>query len=78
MGGTWNDTNEEKAKAFSDSRLYTAIGIWKGASDLQFIVFGQHKKLGKYLLERVIAVQNSSTRSTQSIDIMKLIKKYHL
>ena len=76
LGGTWNDTNEEKAKAFSDKRLYTAVGVWKGASDLQFIVFGQHKKLGEYLLERVKAVANSSTRSTQNIPIQKMIKEY--
>ena len=77
LGGTWNDTNEEKARAFSDNRLYTAVGIWKGASDLQFIVFGQHKDLGKYLLRRVRAVANSSTRSTQNIPIQKMIKEYN-
>lgn len=76
LGGTWNDTNEEKAKAFSDKRLFTAVAIWKGASDLQFIVYGQHKNLGKYLLERVISVQNSSTRSTQNVGIEKFIKDY--
>ena len=27
LGGTWNDTNEEKAKAFSDNRLFTVVGI---------------------------------------------------
>jgi len=77
LGGTWNDTNEEKAKAFSDERLYTAVGVWKGASDLQFIVFGQNKKLGEYLLQRVKAVANSSTRSTQTISIRKMIKDYN-
>ncbi len=77
LGGTWNDTNEEKAKAFSNKRLFTAVAIWKGASDLQFIVYGQHKNLGKYLLERVIAVQNTSTRSTQNVGIEKLIKDYN-
>ncbi len=76
LGGTWNDTNEEKAKAFSDKRLYTAVGVWKGASDLQFIVFGQHIELGKYLLKRVRAVANSSTRSTQNIDIAIMIKEW--
>jgi hypothetical protein len=77
LGGTWNDTNEEKASAFSDKRLFTAVAIWKGASDLQFIIYGQHKELGNYLLERVIAVQNSSTRSTQNVGIEKLIKTYN-
>lgn len=76
LGGTWNDTNEEKAIAFSDEKLFTAIGVWKGAADLQFIVYGQHKNLGKYLLERVRAVANTSTRSTQNIGIEKMIKEY--
>lgn len=76
LGGTWNDTNEEKAKAFSDNRLFTAVGVWKGAADLQFIVYGQHKDLGKYLLGRVKAVANSSTRSTQNVSIEKMIKDY--
>lgn len=76
LGGTWNDTNEEKAMAFSDNRLYTAIGIWKGAADLQFIVYGQHKNLGEYLLRRVRAVANTSTRSTQNIGIKKMTKDY--
>lgn len=72
-GGTWNDTNDEKAKAFSDKRLFTAIAVWSGASDLQFVVFGQSKKLGKYLLDR-IKNRKSGSRSTQNIDIKKLIE----
>jgi len=32
-GGTWNDTNEAVALAFSDPRLFTVVAIWKGASD---------------------------------------------
>lgn len=63
--------------AFSDNRLYTAVGVWKGASDLQFMVFGQNEKLGEYLLERVQAVANTSTRSTQNIPIQKMIKDYN-
>jgi len=42
-GGTWNDTNQEKALAFSDSRLFTVVALWKGASDLQFMVYGQNR-----------------------------------
>jgi hypothetical protein len=74
-GGTWNDTSEEKAKAFSDSRLFTAITIWKGASDLQFIVYGQHEKLGEYLLKRV-QDRKEGSRSTQNVAIEKIIKEY--
>ncbi len=74
-GGTWNDTNEEKAMAFSDGRLFTVIAVWKGASDLQFMVYGQSEELGKHLLSRV---QNRKTgsRSTQNVGISELIKKY--
>lgn len=77
IGGTWNDTNEEKARAFSNQKLFTAVGVWKGAADLQFIVYGQHEKLGEYLLERVRAVANTSTRSTQSVEIGKMIQEYN-
>jgi hypothetical protein len=42
-GGTENDTNEEKALAFSDDRLFTVVAVWKGQSDLQYMVYGQHK-----------------------------------
>ena len=72
-GGTWNDTNIEKAKAFSDKKLFTAIAVWKGASDLQFIVFGQNKKLGLYLLDRV-KNRKGGSRSTQNVGIEKLIE----
>lgn len=72
-GGTWNDTNTEKARAFSDKRLFTAIAVWKGASDLQFIVFGQNKKLGEYLYKRVKHRKRGS-RSTQNVGIEKLIE----
>ena len=75
LGGTWNDTSIEKAKAFSDPRLFTAVAIWKGASDLQFIVYGQHEGVGKYLFDKVVN-RKAGSRSTQSIGIEKLIKTY--
>ncbi len=74
-GGTWNDTNEEKALAFSDKRLFTVVGVWKGASDLQFMIYGQHHKLGRYLYELVVNRKKGS-RSTQTVSIQKLIKDY--
>jgi hypothetical protein len=40
-GGTWNDTNEEKALAFSDPRVFTAVAIWSGWYGLEFLVFGK-------------------------------------
>lgn len=75
LGGTWNDTSEEKARLFSDPRVFTAIAIWKHAADLQFIVYGQHQGLGEYLLERV-QNRKAGSRSTQNVDITALITKY--
>ncbi len=79
-GGTWNDTNIEKAQAFSDPRLYTAVAIWKGASDLQFMVYGQNPSVGQYLLERVQSIitkedKTKVKRSTQNIAIDDLLNK---
>jgi hypothetical protein len=75
-GGTWNDTNEEKALAFCDEKLFTAVAIWKGASDLQFIVYGQHKGLGE-LLYRLVVNRKAGSRSTQSVSVEKLIKDFN-
>jgi hypothetical protein len=75
-GGTWNDTNEEKALAFSDDRLFTVVAVWKGASDLQFMVYGQHKGLGE-LLHRLVVNRKKGSRSTQSVSIQKLIKDFN-
>ena len=74
-GGTWNDTNEEKALAFSDERLFTVVGVWKGASDLQFMVYGQNVQLGEDL-HKLVVNRKEGSRSTQSISIQKLIKDY--
>src|SRR3990172_4231260 len=73
---TSTDLMQEKAKAFSDKRLFTAVAIWKGASDLQFTVYGQHKELGNYLLDKV-RNRKEGSRSTQSLDIGKLIREYN-
>ena len=75
LGGTWNDTNEEKAMAFSDPKLFTVVAVWRGASDLQFMVYGQNEKLGKHLY-RLVTERKVGSRSTQSIGIEKLIKDF--
>lgn len=53
----------------------TAVAIWKGASDLEMIVYGQHRGLGQYLFERVTQRKEGS-RSTQVIGIEKLIRDW--
>jgi len=74
-GGTWNDTSEDKARAFSDKRVWTAIGIWKGAADLEFIIYGQNPKLGEYLLEKVI--NRKAENSEIEIEITEFIKQWN-
>lgn len=75
--GTWNDTNEEKALAFMDSRLHIAVALWHGASDLQAIVYGQNPKIGEYLKYRM-ENRKAGSRSTQSISILRLIREFGL
>jgi hypothetical protein len=74
-GGTWNDTSEDKARAFSDKSVWTAIAVWKGAASLQFIVYGQNAALGEHLLNKVVN-RKVGSRSTQSIELAKFIKDW--
>jgi hypothetical protein len=74
-GGTWNDTNEEKAMAFSNDKLFTVVGVWKGANDLQFMIYGQSKLLGEHLHNLVIS-RKSGSRSTQSVTIQRLVSEF--
>lgn len=74
---TFNDTTFEKCEAFKDKKLYLALAIWKNASDLLFICYGQNEKIGLFLEEKVKWFKNGNTvRSTQSISLSKLIFDY--
>lgn len=50
---TFNDTSEEKAEAFMDKKMFLALGVWQGLSELKFIIYGQHPDIGEYLLKRI-------------------------
>ena len=77
-GATFNDTTIEKANCFKSKKLYLALAIWKGASELLFICFGQNKKIGEYLEEKVNWFKAGHTvRSTQTISFSELITKYN-
>jgi hypothetical protein len=52
------------------------VAVWKGASDLQFMVYGQHKGLGE-LLHRLVVNRKKGSRSTQSVSVQKLIKDFN-
>ncbi len=72
---TFNDTNLDKAEAFKDRKLWLALSVWKGASDLLFICYGQHEGVGEYL-EHKIRTKRPESRSTQTISLSKLVFKY--
>ena len=48
--------------------FFTIVAIWKGASDLQFMVYGQNVVLGE-LLHRLIVNRKEDNRSVQSVSI---------
>lgn len=74
---TFNDTTLEKANTFKDEKLYLALAVWKNASDLLFICFGQHKELGNFLTKKVNHfLGGNNVRSTQSLGLSRLIFEY--
>ena len=78
---TWNaifnDTTLEKANCFKSKNLYLALAVWKDASDLLFICFGQNEKIGEWLEKKVKWFKTGNTvRSTQSISFSKLISDF--
>ncbi|MCQ2450522.1 MAG: hypothetical protein MJ080_00905 [Clostridia bacterium] len=74
---TFNDTTIEKAEAFKDKKVYLALAVWKNASDLLFICYGQNFEIGEFLEEKVKWFKLGKTvRSTQSIPLSNLIFNY--
>jgi hypothetical protein len=74
---TFNDTNLEKANLFKEQNVYLALSVWRAASELLFIVYGQNKKIGDFLEQKVKWFKDGNTvRSTQSITISDLVNKY--
>ncbi len=77
-GATFNDTTIEKAKCFQSKEVFLCLAIWKNASNLLFLVYGQNKKIGEFLEEKVKSFLNGTggVRSTQTIGINQLIFEY--
>lgn len=74
---TFNDTTLEKADTFKDEKLFLALAVWKNASDLLFICFGQNKELGHFLTKKVNHFLGGNTvRSTQSLGLSRLIFEF--
>lgn len=74
---TFNDTTLEKAEAFKDEKLFLALAVWKNASDLLFICFGQNKGIGEHLTDKVHHFKSGATvRSTQSLGLSRLVNEF--
>lgn len=75
---TFNDTNLEKAQCFKSDNVYLCLAVWKNASDLLFMVYGQNPKIGEFLQQKVEAFLAGvgGVRSTQTIGINKLVFEY--
>ena len=74
---TFNDTTYEKAEAFKDEKVYLALAVWKNASDLLFIIYGQNEKIGEFLEKKIDWFKSGHVvRSTQSISASNLINTY--
>lgn len=76
-GATFNDTTLEKAEAFKDKKTFLALSVWKEASQLLFICYGQNEAIGEFLEEKVKWFKAGHTvRSTQSISLSTLVFTY--
>lgn len=76
---TFNDTTLEKANAFKDKKVFLALAVWKDASDLLFICYGQNPEIWNFLEEKVKWFKAGNTvRSTQSLSVSKLVFDYWL
>ena len=77
-GATFNDTNLEKANCFKSENVYLCLAVWKNASDLLFMVYGQNPKIGEFLERKVnrFLSGKGGVRSTQSIGISQLVFDY--
>lgn len=77
-GCTFNDTTIEKAKCFQTNKVFLCLAVWKNASNLLFVVYGQNPEIGKFLegkVERFLSGQGG-VRSTQTISLSQLVFDY--
>mgnify|MGYP003571456271 CR=1 FL=1 len=75
---TFNDTTIEKAEYFKSEKVFLCLAVWKNASNLLFLVYGQNPEIGDFLKEKVEDFLNDKggVRSTQSISMHRLISEY--
>ena len=77
-GATFNDTTIEKAKCFQSDKVFLCLAVWKNASNLLFLAYGQNPKIGEFLEGKVqrFLEGKGGVRSTQTISLSQLIFDY--
>ncbi len=76
---TFNDTNLEKAECFKKDNVNLCLAVWKNASNLLFLVYGNNSKIGEFLEKKVKDfLSGNGVRSTQTISILQLVFEYGL
>ncbi len=76
-GATFNDTTYEKADCFKMNNVFLCLAVWKNASDLLFMIYGQNPEIGEFLESKVRSFKNGNgVRSTQSIGLPQLVFDY--
>lgn len=77
ISAVFNDTTYEKAKIFSNKKVFLALSVWEDIRTPIFVCYGQNEKIGEWLATRVEMQTKRSQRRTQNISLKKLIKEYH-
>lgn len=77
ISAVFNDTTYEKAKIFSDEKVFLALSVWEDIKTPIFVCYGQNEKIGERLATRVKIQTKRSQRRTQNISLKQLIKEYH-
>lgn len=77
-GSTFNDTTLEKANCFKSDNVFLGLAVWKNASNLLFVCYGQNPAIGEFLEGRVSRFLRGEggVRSTQTLSIKQLVFDY--
>lgn len=75
---TFNDTTLEKANSFKSNDVFLGLAVWKNASNLLFVCYGQNSAIGEFLEERVSKFLRGEggVRSTQTLSLKQLVFDY--
>ena len=70
------NTNEDKAQAFSDRKLFLGISVWGDVDDLMFIIIGQDKRISQEMEKKYLEQQQTGKPACYKPTLHKLIHTY--